>query len=275
MKHPMGAIGAAALLVVIGAASPARADICGQYGSAVVAGMYIVQNNRWHNEVPGQQCINVIDQGPGLAITKQTGSAPTNGGPVSYPSIYIGCHYANCSDKTNLPMKVNSIKKAETSIALKYVDRATFDASYDIWLDPTPRKDGVNKQEIMIWLNKQGDIQPIGNAVGTVKIAARDWQVWSGSNHQNDVISYVAPQPISNMTFDVWDFLADVCKRGKITGDFYLTSIQAGFEPWQGGEGLTIEHFAAAVDAQPTPPAGPQVAAASASRCTSDLKHSK
>src|SRR5580658_5969470 len=105
--------------------------------------------------------------------------------------------YTHCSDGTNLPMQVKSIKKAETSINVKYVDDGTYDASYDIWLDPSARKDGVNQQEIMIWLDKQGGIQPVGNAVGSIKIAGQDWQVWSGWNGQNKVVSYVAqcPQP--------------------------------------------------------------------------------
>jgi Glycosyl hydrolase family 12 len=74
--------------------------------------------------------------------------------------------------------------------------------------------------------------------------------VWSGSNGANDVISYVAPSAIANMTFNVRDFVADIVKRGKITDDFYLTSIQAGFEPWRGGEGLAIESFRAHVEAR-------------------------
>ena len=238
MKHPTCAIGGAALLVAVavGAASPARADICdgtgkdNHYGNAVV-GTYIVQNNRWHDKIPGEQCIKVIDQSPGFAITKQTGSAPTNGGPVSYPSIYIGCHYGNCSPGTNLPIQVKSIKKAETSITFKYVAGATYDAAYDIWLDPKPIKTDVNHQEIMIWLNKQGSIHPVGSAVGDADVAGKSWQVWSGSNGANEVVSYVAPSAIPTMTFNALDFIADLVKRGKITDAYYLTSVQAGFEP--------------------------------------------
>jgi hypothetical protein len=96
---------------------------------------------------------------------------------VSYPSIYLGCHYNRCSPDTNLPIQIKSIKRAETGINLKYVGDATFDSLYDIWLDPNPIKTGVNKQEIMIWLNKQGPIQPIGNKVGDVTIAGQNWQV--------------------------------------------------------------------------------------------------
>jgi hypothetical protein len=71
----------------------------------------------------------------------------------------------------------------------------------------------------------------------------------SGSNGQNDVISYVAPYPIPNIIFDVLDFVDDMVKRGKMTNDFYLTSIQAGFETWQGGQGLAIQDFRATVNA--------------------------
>jgi Glycosyl hydrolase family 12 len=52
------------------------------------------------------------------------------------------------------------------------------------------------------------------------------------------------------MTFDVMDFVADTSKRNKLPDDYYVTSIQAGFEPWQGGVGLAIENFRATVEAR-------------------------
>jgi hypothetical protein len=39
----------------------------------------------------------------------------TNGAPVSYTAIYLGCHYANCSPGTNLPMQVSQISSATSS----------------------------------------------------------------------------------------------------------------------------------------------------------------
>ncbi|WP_373424916.1 GH12 family glycosyl hydrolase domain-containing protein [Mycobacterium simiae] len=48
----------------------------------------------------------------------------------------------------------------------------------------------------------------------------------------NNLISYVAPAPISTWDFSVLDFTNDVGSRGLITTAWYLTSIQAGFEPW-------------------------------------------
>jgi hypothetical protein len=101
--------------------------------------------------------------------------------------------------------------------------------------------------EIMIWFNRQGSIQPIGGVVGTTTIGGRSWQVWRGSNGANNVISYVAPSPITSWSFSVLDFINDVRARGAITTSWYLTSIQAGFEPWNGGVGLAVDNFSASV----------------------------
>ncbi|MEV8377015.1 hypothetical protein AB0P21_30015 [Kribbella sp. NPDC056861] len=237
---------AATVAVSLISTGPAQADtlICQQYGSTTIGGKYVVQNNRWGTSA--EQCINVTSTG--FRITSQQGSAPTNGAPVSYPSVYLGCHYGNCSPGTNLPRQVSRISSANTSINYTYVG-GTYDASYDIWLDPTPKTTGVNQMEIMIWLNRQGPIQPVGSAVGTTTIAGRSWQVWRGNNGGNDVVSYVAPSTIASLSFNVLDFVRDVDARTQVTTAWYLTSIQAGFEPWNGGTGLAVTNFSANVTA--------------------------
>ena len=249
MRRAIRALAAAGLLaagslVTFAVTGTAHADvqICDQFGSTV-AGQYIVMNNRWGTTA--QQCINVTSNG--FAITSQQGVGNTSGGPVSYPAIYVGCHYTNCSPGTNLPVQVSRISSAPTSINYTYVG-GTYNASYDIWLDPTPRTNGVNAMEIMIWFNRQGAIQPIGSPVGNTTIGGRTWQVWQGSNGSNNVISYVAPSPITSWSFDAMGFINDVRNRGAITNSWYLTSMQAGFEPWIGGAGLAVNSFSAAVN---------------------------
>jgi cellulase/cellobiase CelA1 len=247
---------AGATVTAFAVAGPAAADtqICEQYGTTTIGGRYVVMNNRWGTSA--QQCINVT--GTGFSIQTQQGTGNTSGAPVSYPAIYYGCHYTNCSPGTNLPMQVSSISSATSSINYQFVAGATYDAAYDIWLDPTPKKDGVNQQEIMIWFNRQGSIQPIGSVVGNATIGGRSWEVWRGSNGSNAVVSYVAPSPITSWSFSVLDFINDVKNRGAITSSWYLTSIQAGFEPWIGGAGLAVTNFSAAVNSGgPTSPTTP------------------
>lgn len=241
----MAGLLAAGSITAVAATTTAHADtvICDQYGSAVAAGRYIVQNNRWGTTAT--QCINATDSG--LTITQQNGTAATNGGPTAYPSIYYGCHYANCSPGTNLPMQISSISSATSGINYTYTG-GTYNASYDIWLDSTPKRTGVNQTEIMIWFNRVGPIQPIGSRTSTATVAGRTWEVWTGNNGGNDVVSYVAPSAITSWNFDVLAFINDTIARGYATRAWYLTSIQAGFEPWAGGVGLGVSGFSATVN---------------------------
>lgn len=252
----------AALAAVLTTAPAAHADtaICEQYGSTTIQGRYVVQNNRWGTSQP--QCINVTDTG--FRITQADGSVPTNGGPKSYPSVFNGCHYTNCSPGTSLPARLSAISSAPTSISYGYVSNAVYDAAYDIWLDPTPRTDGVNRTEIMVWYNKVGSIQPVGSQVGTATVAGRQWQVWSGNNGSNDVLSFVAPSAIQSWGFDVMDFARQAVSRGLAQNDWYLTSVQAGFEPWQNGAGLSVNSFSSTVNTGGGSPGGPGTPAACA-----------
>ncbi|MGW1603140.1 GH12 family glycosyl hydrolase domain-containing protein [Streptomyces eurythermus] len=267
--HPVrgasGLVGAllatlAALAALLTTAPAARADtaICDQYGSTTIQGRYVVQNNRWGTS--DTQCINVTDSG--FRITQADGSVPTNGAPKSYPSVFNGCHYTNCSPGTSLPAQLGTISSAPTSISYSYVSNAVYDAAYDIWLDPTPRTDGVNRTEIMVWFNKVGSVQPVGSQVGTATVAGRQWQVWSGNNGSNDVLSFVAPSAITSWSFDVMDFARQAVARGLAQNNWYLTSVQAGFEPWQNGAGLAVNSFSSTVNTGGSGPGGPGTPAA-------------
>ncbi|PWE10834.1 glycosyl hydrolase family 5 [Streptomyces sp. BSE7F] len=254
----------AALAAMLTATAPAQADttICEEFGSTVIQGRYVVQNNRWGTSAT--QCVTATDSG--FRVTQADGSVPTNGAPKSYPSVFNGCHYTNCSPGTALPARISGISSAPSSISYSYVNNAVYNASYDIWLDPTPRTDGVNRTEIMIWFNRVGPIQPIGSQVGTANVAGRTWEVWSGGNGTNDVLSFVAPSAIGSWSFDVMDFVRETVARGMAGNDWYLTSIQAGFEPWQNGAGLAVNSFSSTVNTggsqNPGDPNGPGTPAA-------------
>lgn len=249
----------AALAALLTATAPAQADttICEEFGSTVIQGRYVVQNNRWGTSAT--QCVTATDSG--FRVTQADGSVPTNGAPKSYPSVFNGCHYTNCSPGTALPARISGISSAPSSISYGFVGNAVYNASYDIWLDPTPRTDGVNRTEIMIWFNRVGQIQPIGSQVGTASVAGRTWEVWSGGNGTNDVLSFVAPSAMSSWSFDVMDFVRATVARGLAGNDWYLTSIQAGFEPWQNGAGLAVNSFSSTVNTggsqNPGDPNGP------------------
>lgn len=250
-RSALGLLGAlltalVSLAALLTAASAAQADttICETFGTATIQGRYTVQNNRWGTGE--SQCIAVTDSG--FKVTRADGSVPTNGAPKSYPSVYNGCHYTNCSPGTNLPAQLSGISSAPTSISYGYVNDGAYDAAYDIWLDPTPRTDGVSRTEIMVWFHKVGPVQPVGSPVGSATVAGRQWEVWSGNNGANDVLSFVSPSAITSWTFDVMDFVQQAVSRGLAQSNWYLTSVQAGFEPWQSGTGLAVTSFSSTVN---------------------------
>ncbi|HEX4817951.1 MAG TPA: cellulose binding domain-containing protein [Nonomuraea sp.] len=252
----------AAVVGVVVAPPASAVTVCEQYGT-VVAGNYVIQNNRWGTTAT--QCINTTSNG--FSITQQDGTGNTSGAPVSYPSIFLGCHYSNCSPNSPLPRQISSIGSAPSSIGVTYPGSGTWNASYDIWLNATTDVSGVQDTEIMIWLNRQGSIQPIGSQTGTANLAGRTWQVWTGSNGANNVVSYLSTSPITGFNFDVRDFITDTLGRGSQYGttSWYLTSVQAGFEPWIGGVGLAVNSFSASVGGgnQTQPPGTPGTPTAS------------
>lgn len=244
-------------------ALPAAAapTICEKYGSTTVSsGRYVVQNNNWGDDTT--QCIDVNQSGPGFNITTASHNRPTNGAPGSYPSIFFGCHYANCSAGSGLPLQASAsaFNNIRTSVTMNYPGGGVWDAAYDIWFDPTPRTDGQNTgAEIMVWLNKQGSIQPVGSQVGTANINGATWNVWFGNIGWN-VVSYVRQSATSSMNFAVNDFYSDTVSRGYGQRSWYLTSIQAGFEPWVGQTGLAVTAFSVSTSGgggDTTPPSTP------------------
>ncbi|GII23350.1 GH12 family glycosyl hydrolase domain-containing protein [Planosporangium mesophilum] len=251
MSRPFRGLGAAGLLLastavaVVATAGPASADtqVCDKYGTTTVD-RYVAMNNVWGADTP--QCFTTTNSG--FTITKADNKKATNGAPLSYTAIYLGCHYGNCSPGTNLPMQVSQISSATSSASFSYPTSGVYNAAYDIWLDPSSRKDGENKLELMIWFNRQGPISPAGTPAGTATVAGRSWEVWAGDGPNRRVVTYAARSPMTSWNFNVMDFINDVKTHSNLTDSWYLTSIQTGFEPWVGGTGLAVNSFTADVN---------------------------
>jgi len=267
----------------VASASPV---ICEQYGSTTIqGGRYVVMNNRWGTSAT--QCIDVTSNG--FSVTQADGQTATNGAPKSYPAVYYGCHYGNCSSSNNI-LSPNGLQASDsrfstisTSVSMSYPGSGTYDAAYDIWFNKsrpsttTQQNDGA---ELMVWLNHTGSIQPIGSKVGTANVAGATWDVWYGSVGWN-VISYVRQSPTSSISFPVSSFWNDVVSRGYGSTSWYLTSIQAGFEPWIGGAGLAVTNFSVTTDgstptqsptSNPTPTPTTTTPPPSGSGCTATFK---
>lgn len=253
--------GSIAAVVMPSAPTQAAPVICEKFGGTYIRNdFYRVQNNIWGADTA--QCIDVNQDG-GFTVISADHSKPTNGAPAAYPSIYAGCHWGECTTGSGLPMPASSqnLSNVQTSVSMTYPAGGTWNGSYDIWFDPTPRTDGQNTgAELMIWLNRQGSIQPAGSPVGTVSLLGATWQVWFGGGSWN-IVSYVRTSPTSTLDFAVETFYADMVARGYAQRSWYMTSVQAGFEPWIGGAGLAVNSFSYTTgggDEDTEPPGVPQ-----------------
>jgi hypothetical protein len=222
---------------------------------AIQGGRYNVQNNVWGADTT--QCVDSTTSG--FTITQANHNKPTNGAPAAYPSVYFGCHYGNCTSGSGLPLQASTSAFAgiRSGVSMSYPGSGTWNAAYDLWFDPTPRTDGQNTgAEIMIWLNHQGSIQPIGSRIGSANLAGATWDVWFGNIGWN-VVSYVRTSATASLDYTVNDFYSDAVNRGYAQRAWYLTSIQAGFEPWVGGAGLAVNNFSVTTGGTPPPPPPP------------------
>jgi len=269
-------VAGAVVTVVVGAA-PAQAApvICEKFGAtSILNDQFIVMNNVWGADTA--QCIDVNQSG-GFTVTQAAHNKATNGAPAAYPAIYAGCHYAatpaDCTTGSGLPMQANTAAfgNVRTSVSYTYPASGTWNAAYDIWFDPTPRMNGQNTgAEIMIWLNFQGSIQPVGSQVATVNLAGGTWQVWFGNVGWN-VVTYRRTSATTSLNFAVNTFYNDAVSRGFAQSSWYMTSVQAGSEPWVGGAGMAVNSFTYTTTGggDTTPPSVPQNLTASGTTASS------
>lgn len=227
------------------AASGNFSNVCDRFGQRTLNG-YFANNNVWSSQA-GSQCIAM--SGTTFTVTSANHNLNPNAppyAPASYPSLVKGCHYGNCTD--TFPRQVSAISRMPSTFSITPAS-GTWDAAYDIWLDPTARRDGANTGlEIMIWLNYGGTPQPIGSRSGTINLAGATWEVWLSNGNENGssrTISYRrTPSATSITNFDAMQFVNDSVARGVAQRSWYITSVQAGFEIWNGGTGLKINQFA-------------------------------
>lgn len=216
-------------------------------GSGLVSldgGEYHLQADEWDSSAP----FTVCDKG-GEEFTVQSSSIDnaTNGAPGAYPSLYKGCHWGNCTSGSGLPVQVSAMTLA-TPVTTSYdttTSTGEWDDSYDIWFNPaSSTDDNQSGLEMMVWLGHAG-VQPKGAVVASdVSIGGSTYNVWYGTG----TVSYVLTSSVTSVNdLNVGPLAADAVSRGYMTGAWWLIDVEAGFEVWDGGVGLTANSFTVSV----------------------------
>lgn len=221
---------------------------------------YLVRNNAFADNA-GKQCIQIRKQGdrllPGFRVvcTEHTYDPKQ---PASYPGTVKGCHpWGSPCTSGWTHKKVRDIR----SLSSKWLIGGTlakgiWNAAFDIWINPTTDTSGPpTGTELMVWLRSKGDVAPAGTKVGTAmlrEMISGRWQaveygVYHKLNHGSSrhYVAYRRKTPTNRVdSINLKDALDDCVKRTWCNPQGYLVAVEAGFEIWQGGEGLTSLDFA-------------------------------
>ena len=230
----------AALFAVAVPSAQAATSTCSGTGT-IPAGDYMIQANEWNSSA--QQCITYTG---GTAWSVSTANFNLSGGaPATYPSIFKGCHWGLCTGNSGMPIQMSKLGSATSSWSTYQPGSGAYDVAYDIWFNSTPTTSGQpNGTEVMIWINSRGGVAPFGSQTGNANIAGLNWNVWTGQQTSWKIISYVLnPGASSVSNLDLKAIFNDAIARGSINPSHYLLDVEAGFEIWQGGQGLATNSF--------------------------------
>jgi hypothetical protein len=249
--------GAIAFTTSLGIAKIARIDakpqvsvLCGKATALVAHGAYIVQNNEYDSTL--FECVTT-GAWTAFRVTRADLHNRTDGFPGAFSSVYAGCNWGKCTHDAlaKHPIQVKSLTPGllTSSWAISMPDprvSGVYSAAYDIFFNKSPTtKTQPDCGDLMIWLNHHGHVHPLGKIIASgARIQGRSYDVWAGQRQGSDTISYMATNPVKQVTgLDIGIFAQDAVHRGYLSQSCYLIDVEAGFGVWSGGKGLATSSF--------------------------------
>jgi hypothetical protein len=239
-------------------AHAATTTLCASQTASAGGGTYTIQNNEWGSSAA--ECIST-DGGADFTVANSSISNSTSGAPGGYPSIYQGCHWGNCSSGglSSSPIQVSNLGTGKVTTSWSTTQPGgsnNYDVAYDIWFNSTATTSGQpNAEELMVWLNHNGPVQPFGSVVASnVSIGGHTYNIWEGNQGWNTVSYVMTSGTTSVSNLDVGQLAQDSVSRGYMTGSDWLIDVEAGFELWTGGAGLATNSFSVNLNGSAPPP---------------------
>lgn len=219
---------------------------CERYAQVNLFGQYMVQNNVWNDAASGQtQCVTPLwdGEGPVAGFIVEPHDISTGSVPASFPGIVYGWHYGTYFGAYNAPLRVEEVTRVPSSWRFSVPDDVRYDAAYDLWLHPEPNPPTLEGTvEIMIWVAER-DVTPIGEKIDQIELEGATWEVWFGPNSGFSTVTYRRTEGVSDFSLELTGFVADAVTRSDLEPNWYLLSVEAGFELWQASEPLTTHRY--------------------------------
>jgi hypothetical protein len=185
---------------------------------------------------PGFKSHTISWNGTSFVIIDMEGSQGMNYEPASYPAMYCGLYSMTPSQSCGLPAAIDSLKSVKTGWRWNANgNKAEYNAAYDIWVGDNNALKGY----LMVWLREPPGQQPAGMPTTkgvTVANVPGTWDLWVGKVGNFPIVNWVKPegQDISELEFDVLDFVKDAKQRNIMVPGSQLLAVAAGFEIWNG-----------------------------------------
>ncbi|KAF5879368.1 putative xyloglucan-specific endo-beta glucanase precursor protein [Botrytis fragariae] len=206
--------------------------ICGQWDT-VATGTYTVFQNLWNiTGFTGSQCSTVTSDTSNSLVWSTSWSWAGGSSQVkSYANVGLNMAAKQVSAISTIP---STWKWSYTGTNL------VADVSYDLFSSSTGT--GSADYEIMIWLSALGGAGPISSTgstpIATPTIAGVSWKLFSGLNGATRVYSFVASSTVNSFSGDLKTFLTYLTSSQAYPSSQYLTTIQAGTEPFTGSNAV-------------------------------------
>ncbi|MGW4797765.1 glycoside hydrolase family 12 protein [Nonomuraea sp. NPDC004297] len=136
---------------------------------------------------------------------------PNTGGVKAYPNAtrYVG-------------RRISALGSVTSQFNVTVPGAGSYATAYDIW-------DTGHAYEIMLWMNKQGAVGPLGSRQTGASVGGHNWDVYRGSNGSNQVFSFVRTGNTSSGSVDIKAVLNWLRTNGWM-GDVTLGDVQFGYE---------------------------------------------
>ncbi|WP_406196532.1 hypothetical protein OG331_15670 [Streptomyces sp. NBC_01017] len=210
---------AMALGATVGLASaPASAAVwnsCDQWGNTSLNG-YTLYNNIWGSGA-GSQCI-WANSGTNWGVWA---NHPGTGGIKSYPN-----------SKKVINKTIASLGSLTSSYNVSVPSSGAYNTSYDIW-------DTDYDYEIMLWVNYNGAVGPLGTSQGNATLGGHTWTVYKGSNGANEVFSFLRTSDSTSGSVDIKPILSWIANtKGWMSSSETIGDVQFGYEITSSSGGL-------------------------------------
>jgi hypothetical protein len=167
-----------------------------------------------------------------------------HGGYQAYPDISSGWAWGVAPRHGyHYPVQARSDGDPRSSVTVHLANSGTYNAAYDIWFSTYAQTNGQdNAAEVMIWLDCHDNC--IGQQSPVVSIDGIAFYKDSWITHHNGqswrYTAFVAVRHRSSVQgLRLNPFIADA----GVNPDWYLTSIDFGFELASGGRGLRVDSY--------------------------------